>query len=210
MNGADALRLVASATMLGVFGAWIVGVWSHVRLARRARTAAARRIIRCIVAAPAALISNRLVQDLATSPHFVASITGQLESVLTAVVTMPTGAARSAQPAARVACRLDDLGDESRLRIRIDFSPILERYRAASQLWVFLCWPIWMFLATAGAVIWLVLVDPASPWYGLCFGFGALPLIGQAAIVGRSNGVRRYLGDAIVGIAEELRSSLLV
>jgi len=210
MTGADALRIVASATMLGVFGAWLLGVWSYVRLGRRARTAGARRIIRCVISAPASLISGRLVQELATSPHFVASITGKLESVLTAVVTMPTGSARSARPAARVSCRLDDLGDESRLRLRIDFSPILERYRVASSLWVFLCWPIWMFLTTMGAVVWLVLVEPPSSWYGLWFGLGVLPAIGQAVLVGRCNAIRRYLGDAVIGIAEELRSSLLM
>ena len=210
MTDADAMRLVASATMLGVFGAWILGVWSYVRLGRRARTAAARRIIRCVVSAPARLVANRLVQDLATNPHFVASITGQLESVLTAIVTLPAEAARGARPAARVACRLDDLGDESRLRLRIDFSPILERFRAASQLWMFLCWPIWMFLTVGFAVPWLVLCEPTSPWYGLVFGFGALPAIGQIAIVARCSGVRRYLGDAVIGVAEDIRSSLLV
>ncbi|MCK9460392.1 MAG: hypothetical protein M0R80_12205 [Proteobacteria bacterium] len=210
MTDTDAMRLVASATMLGVFGAWLLGVWSYVRLGRRARTAAARRIIRCVVSAPARLVANRLVQDLATNPHFVASITGQLESVLTAIVTLPAEAARGGRPAARVACRLDDLGDESRLRLRIDFSPILERFRAASQLWMFLCWPIWMFLTVGFAVPWLVLYEPTSPWYGLVFGFGALPAIGQIAIVARCNGVRRYLGDAVVGVAEDIRSSLLV
>jgi hypothetical protein len=210
MTDADALRLVASATMLGVFGVWMLGIWSYVRLGRRARTAGARRIIRCVIAAPAPLISSRLLQDLATSPHFIASITGQLESVLTAVVTLPTDMAHGAQPAARVACRLDDLGDQSRLRLRIDFSPILERYRAVSHLWVFLCWPIWMFVTTAGAVAWLALVEPPSCWYGLCFGFGALPGIGQAIIIGRCNAIRRSLGDAVVGIAEDLRSSLLI
>jgi hypothetical protein len=210
MTDTDAMRLVASATMLGVFGAWILGVWSYVRLGRRARTAAARRIIRCVVSAPAQLVANRLVQDLATNPHFVASITGQLESVLTAIVTLPAEAARGARPAARVACRLDDLGDESRLRLRIDFSPILERFRAASQLWMFLCWPIWMFLTVGFAVPWLVLYEPTSPWYGLVFGFGALPAIGQIAIVARCSGVRRYLGDAVIGVVEDIRSSLLV
>jgi len=210
MTDADAMRLVASATMLGVFGAWLLGVWSHVRLGRRARTAAARRIIRCVVAAPARLVANRLVQDLATNPHFVASITGQLESVLTAIVTLPAEAARGARPAARVACRLDDLGDESRLRLRIDFSPILERFRAVSQLWIFLCWPIWMFLTVGFAVPWLVLYEPTSPWCGLVFGVGALPALGQIAIVARCSGVRRYLGDAVIGVAEDIRSSLLV
>jgi hypothetical protein len=205
-----ALRIVAAATMLGVLGAWLLGVWSHVRLGRRSRTAAARRIIRCLVPAPAPLISSRLVQELARSPHFVAAITGQLESVLTAVVTLPADSARGAPPAARVACRLDDLGDESRLRLRIDFSPILERCRKRSLLWVFLFWPLWIFLSTAGAVAWLVLATPPTPWWGLAFAIGALPAFGQIAIVARCNAVRRYLGDAIVGIAEDLRSSLLV
>ena len=209
MTEADAMRLVASATMLGVFGTWLLGVWSHVRLGRRARTAAARRIIRCVIAAPAQLVSSRLVQELATSPYFVASITGQLEAVLTAVVALPKDAARGAPPAARVACRLDDLGTESRLRLKIDFSPVLERFRAASQIWIFLCWPIWMFLTVGAAVPWLVLREPGSPWYGLVFGVGALPAIGQIAIVARCGGLRRYLGDAIVGIASEIRTSVL-
>jgi len=210
MTDAGVLRLVASATMLGVFAAWLLGVWSYMRLGRRARTAGARRIIRCVISAPAPLIASRLVHELATSPQFVASITGRLESVLTAVIALPTDTARDAQPAARVACRLDDLGDESRLRLRIDFSPMLERCRAASQLWVFLWWPIWMFLTTAGAVAWFALAQPPSPWYALCFGIGALPAIGQAAIVGHCNSVRRYLGDSVIGIADDLRSSLLV
>jgi len=210
MTDAGVLRLVASATMLGVFAAWLLGVWSYMRLGRRARTAGARRIIRCVISAPAELIAGRLVQALATSPHFVASITGRLESVLTAVIALAAETTRSARPDARVACRLDDLGDESRLRLRIDFSPMLERYRAASQLWVFLCWPIWMFLTTTGAVMWFALAQPPSPWYALSFGMGALPAIGQAVIVGRCNSVRLYLGDAVIGIAEDLRSSLLI
>ena len=87
---------------------------------------------------------------------------------------------------------------------------MLERYRGAAYVWVFLFWPIWMFLATAGGVAWFVLAEPPSPWYALCFGLGAVPALGQAVIVGRCNTIRRYLGDAIVGIVEELRTSLLV
>jgi hypothetical protein len=210
MTDAIALRLVASATMLGVFAVWLLGVWSYMRLGRRARTAGARRIIRSLVSAPAPAVAPRLLRELTTSPYFVASITGRLESVLTAVITPAAGSARGAPPIARVACRLDDLGDESRLRLRIDFSPLLERYRRASQLWVFLCWPLWMFLTTAGGVAWFALAHPPSPWHALCFGLGWLPAVGQAALVGRCNATRRVVGDAVIGVVEEIRASALV
>lgn len=209
MAAADALRLVASATMLGVVAAWLLGVWMYMRLVRRARTAGARRIVRFLIPAPAAEVTGRLVRELSMSPHFIASFTGQLESVITGVVTPAKDAAAGAPPAARIAFRLDDLGPRCRLRLRVDFSPLLEQHRVVSRLWVFMFWPAWTFVATAGAIAMFALAAPPSPWWGLGFGFGALPIVGQLAIVGRCGRIRRRLGDAVIGTAEELRSSVL-
>ncbi len=208
--GAGALRLVAAAAMLGVAGAWLLGVWLHVRLGRRARTAGARRIIRFVIAAPASVISNRFVQELSNDPRFAASITGRLESVLTAVITPIRGSMRAAPPAARVGCRLDDLGAECRLRVRVDFTPLLERSRGISQRWVFLVWPIWAFFAVTGALLQAAIADAPSPWQALWLFAGALPIAGEIAIVGRCNRMCRRLGDAVIGTADDLRSSLLV
>jgi hypothetical protein len=210
MRDVGALRLVAAAAMLGVLGSWLLGVWLHVRLGRRARTAGARRIVRFVIAAPMQLISSRLVQELSSNPYFAAAITGRLESVLTAVVTPITRSMKAAPPAARVGCRLDDLGAQCRLRIRVDFTPLLEQHGAISQRWVFLFWPIWGFFAIAGGLIQVSLVDSPSPWQALSLALGAMPLVGEIAIVGRAGRACRRLGDAIIGTADDLRSSLLM
>ena len=192
MSGAGALRLVAAAAMLGVAGTWLLGVWLHVRLGRRARTAGARRIIRFVIAAPASVISKRLVQELSNNPRFAASITGRLESVLTAVITPIRGSMRAAPPAAR------------------DFTPLLDRSRGISQRWVFLAWPIWAFFAVTGALLHTALADAPEPLQALWLLAGALPIAGEIAIVGRCNRLCRELGDAVIGTADDLRSSLLM
>jgi hypothetical protein len=210
MSDVSTLRFVAVAAMLGVTAAWLLGIWLHVRLSRRARTAGARRIVRCVIPVQAPLISQRLVYELSNNPFFAASITGKLESVLTAVVTPITGSMRAAPPAARVGCRLDDLGAQSRLRLRIDFTPLLERYSRASQRWVFLFWPIWAFFTTAGTVLWISLAAEPSPWREMWLALAGLPLAGEIAIVRRCDGGCRSLGDAVMGVVEDLRTSLLV
>ena len=209
MSEESTLRFVAVAAMLGVTASWLLGIWLHVRLSRRARTAGARRIVRCVIPAPAELISRRLVHELSCSPFFTASITGRLESVLTAVVTPIRGSVREAPAAARVGGRLDDLGAECRLRLRIDFTPLLERYARASRVWVFLVWPIWAFFTTAGTVLYISLAADPSPWKEMWPALAALPLAGEIAIVRRSDGGCRRLGDAVIGVVDDLRTSLL-
>jgi len=211
MSDGSALRIVAIGAMLGVLGAWLLGVFLHLRLGRRARTAGARRIVRFIIHAPAKMISSRLVQELSSNPYFAASITGKLESVLTAVVTPISGSMREAPPAARVGCRLDDLGpQECRLRVRIDFTPLLERFRVYSFRWVFVLWPIWAFFSMAGVLVAMAIADAPSPWQQLWLWLGALPLLGEMAIIGRGVRLCQRLGDAVFGVADDLRSSLLM
>lgn len=209
MSGGSTLRFVAVAAMLGVTASWLLGIWLHVRLNRRARTAGARRIVRCVIPVPAGQISHRLVHYLSNSPFFAASITGKLESVMTAVVTPISGSMREAPPAARVGCRLDDLGEQCRLRLRIDFTPLLERCGRASRVWVFLVWPIWAFVAMAGTLAWIAAAAEPSPWRELWIGAGALPLFGEIGLVARCDRACRSLGDAVMSVVEDLRTSLL-
>jgi len=195
-------RLVALAMILGIAAAWVFCLWLHIRLVRRSR-AAARRVVRLVLPMELDRTLAHLVQGLNRSPHFFTSIKGRVEGVLTATIRSSlTGA-----PAVNLACRLDDLGQDSRARLRLDFTPMIDRTRRQSRAILMLVWPSWL----AVTIIWVALLHTLSgaqpsPWFALNLFHAAYPpVIGAVLIQLRFRRERRRLGDSVVSVIDSLR-----
>lgn len=201
MSEATTARVLTAAMLMGVGAAWLLGAWLHLRLVRRTR-AAARRVVRLVLPMDVAGTLSLLVQNLNRSPLFYTHIRGYVEGVLTASIRTST----TGRPACNMACRMDDLGRECRIRLRLDFTPLIETTRKASKLLVFVLWPLWVALTITWVLGGYMSMLDATPWFVVNLLHAAWPMLIVAVFIHlRFRKRRRLMGDAVVTVVENLK-----
>lgn len=202
MSAQATLALVATALFCGVLASWLGGVLFHVRIVRKLHTAS-RRLTRLLLPVPADQLVQHLARTLNSNPHFLATLTGRMEGVVTAKVR-PTRLWRWGY-AMNLTARIDDLGEETRVQLRMDFGPLLTQIDRLTRFWIFVGWPLWIVAVTAVVVVAISGAAEPNPWNALHLVHGAYPALGILAIHALYRHTRMLLGDSVVSLLENLR-----
>jgi len=196
------LALVASALFCGVLACWLAGVLFHVRIQRKSFTAS-RRLTRILVPIAADQLVLHMARALNNNPHFIATLTGRMEGVVTARVR-PTRLWRWGY-AMNFTAQIDDLGSESRVQVRMDFGPLLTQIDRLTRLWIFVAWPVWIVLVTGLVVLAISASAEPNPWDALHLIHCVYPALGIVVLHGLYRHNRMLLGDSVVSLMENLR-----
>jgi hypothetical protein len=202
MIALDPLHLVAAAMLCGVLAAWLLGVALYVRFLRQLPDTI-RSHFRVLLPMQVDHAMGHVVVGINHSPHFIASLTGRLEGVLTASIR-PTNR-RSKTDAAQLACRVEDFGSETQLRVRLDFSPVVEQTRRRLQLLVVALWPAWIGMVTVAVTAALTTAESPGTWWALNLLHGIYPLVAVIALVSNLDRTRSLLYRAVGSVVENLR-----
>lgn len=202
MTAIEPLHLVAAAMLCGVLAAWLLGVALYVRFLRQL-PASTRSLFRVLLPMHVDHAVGHVVVGINHSPHFIASLTGRLEGVITASIR-PTDR-RGGSDAAQLACRVEDFGSETQLRVRLDFSPIVEQTRRRLQLLVVAIWPAWIGLVTLTVTAVLTTAESPGTWWSLNLLHGIYPLVAVIALVSSLDRTRTLLYRAVGSVVENLR-----
>jgi hypothetical protein len=202
LNAEGILALVASALFCGVLAAWLGGVLFHVRIQRKSYSAS-RRLTRILVPISADQLVQHMARALNNNPHFIATLTGRMEGVVTAKVR-PTRLWRWGY-AMNLTARIDDLGNEARVQVRMDFGPLLAQIDKLTRFWIFVGWPLWIVIVTALVVAVVYSGDRPDPWDAMHLIHGAYPALGILVLHGLYRYTRMLLGDSVVSLIENLR-----
>ena len=133
----------------------------------------------------------------------VTARTASATGVLTAAIRPARGSGDA--NAAQLACRVEDFGTESQVRVRIDFTPSIERAARRSRLVLVAIWPAWIAVVTCSVLIPLSLAERPGPLWALNLLHAAYPLAAMIALRARYRSVRTLLVRAVGSIVENLR-----
>ncbi|MBW2277474.1 MAG: hypothetical protein JRF63_08280 [Deltaproteobacteria bacterium] len=202
MTTLDPQQLVVAGTLCGVLASWLLGVALHVRFLRSAPSAS-RAFFRVLLPLHADHAMSHVMVGLNRSPHFIAILTGRLEGVLTASIR-PTRN-HTAPDAAQLACRVENFGAESQVRVRLDFTPSIERSRRRLHMLLLVIWPGWIALVVAVVLVSLSLTAEPGAWWALNLLHAVYPLALVVALHARFARTRSLLHESIGAVVENLR-----
>jgi len=202
MSSLDPQQLVVAGMLCGVLATWLLGVAVHARFLRSA-PARSRAFFRVLLPMHVDHAMSHVVVGLNHSPHFIANLTGRLEGVLTASIR-PTRDHAGAD-AAQLACRVEDFGAESQVRVRLDFSPAISRSRKRLSWLLLVIWPAWIALVVSAVLLALALAEDPGPWWALNLAHAVYPLAAVLVLRARYTRTRSLLHEAVGAVVENLR-----
>jgi len=202
MTALDPQQLVVAGAMCGVVAAWLVGVALHARFLRRA-PAGAKTFFRVLLPVHADHAMGHVVVGLNHSPHFIANLTGRLEGVITASIRETRDHDRG--DAARLACRVEDFGAETQVRVRLDFTPAFETARRRVALVLMVIWPAWIAVVVGVVLVSLTLAHRPNAWWALNLLHGIYPLFVVLVLRSGYRRTRSVLQRSVGAVVENLR-----
>ena len=201
MTQVSAIQLAVAAAFCGVTAFWLVGVYLHLHEFTRARSQS-RKLIQVLLNMSSDHAAERLIGELNRSPFFTTGITHKIQDVITAWIRpIHIGGGKNA---CNLACRIGDLGKETQIIARLDFTPLVDRAFHSSQIWLLALWPIWIVVVFGGVGAWFAFGEPKDLVSVAHMSHAIYPIVGLLAVQMRFRRVRYLIEDTVSAIIKNL------
>jgi hypothetical protein len=202
MISADPQQLAVAGMLCGVLATWLLGAALHARFLRMVPNQI-KQFYRVLLPLHVDQAMGHVVLGINHSPHFIANLTGKLEGVVTAAVRRTSD--HDGLDSAQLACRVEDFGTESQVRVRLDFTPAIERARTRGRLVLTVIWPAWIALVVCAVLLPLSIAEQPGPWWALNLLHAIYPLIAVIALHVGFHKTRSLIVHSVGAVVENLR-----